>query len=243
MIKIFMCDDNETQLNKFKKMVEDTIDIECIDGEISLATTNPNDIINKVSMGKREGSGIYLLDVNLKSDINGIQLAEKIREYDPRAFIIFITTHAEMSYITFLYRVEAMDYIIKDNYASVKARLHKCLVDANKRYNVDNENKVDVFTVSVGERTINVYESEIVCFETSSTAHKIILQTVDRRIEFYGKLRDLECKLGEDFYRSHKSFIVNKKLIKEVDYLTNIIHMINGYECMGSNRLIKGIKL
>ena len=52
-------------------------------------------------------TGIYFLDVDLKSDINGIKLGSKIREKDTRGFIIFTTTHLEMSYFAFKYKVEA----------------------------------------------------------------------------------------------------------------------------------------
>lgn len=47
--------------------------------------------------------------------MNGFELAQEIRKFDPRGFIIFITTHAELSYMTFTYKVEALDYIIKDD--------------------------------------------------------------------------------------------------------------------------------
>ena len=35
-----------------------------------------------------------------------------------------LRTHAEMSYLTFLYKVEAMDYIIKDNYKNISKRMN-----------------------------------------------------------------------------------------------------------------------
>lgn len=72
--------------------------IENLDMETGLITEDPYEFIEYIK--ENTASGIYFLDVDLKSDINGIQLAEQIREYDPRGFIVFITTHAEMSYLT-----------------------------------------------------------------------------------------------------------------------------------------------
>ena len=59
--------------------------------------------------------GIYFLDIDLKTDMTGLTLAQEIRKYDPRGFIIFITTHSEMSYMTFIYKLEALDFILKDD--------------------------------------------------------------------------------------------------------------------------------
>ena len=110
MLKIFVCEDNIEQKEKLKNIIENIILIENYDMNLELATGDPHKILNYLK--STETSGIYFLDVDLHCDINGIQLAEQIRKYDPRGFIIFITTHAEMSYLTFIYKVEAMDYII-----------------------------------------------------------------------------------------------------------------------------------
>ena len=111
MLKAFICEDNKNQREKLTKIIEDIILIENYDMDLGLSTSDPYELINSIT--GTTNTGIYFLDVDLHSDINGIQLAEKIREHDPRGFIVFITTHAEMSYLTFIYKVEAMDYIIK----------------------------------------------------------------------------------------------------------------------------------
>ena len=118
MIKIFICEDNKNQQEKFKDIISNIIIIENYDMEIELVTENPYEVLEHIK--ENTTSGLYFLDVDLHSKINGIQLAEKIRKYDPRGFIVFVTTHAEMSYLTFMYKVEAMDYIIKDNYNYMK---------------------------------------------------------------------------------------------------------------------------
>ncbi len=130
MLNIMICEDNIEQLIKIKRYIKDIIMIENFDMEIVLATSKPEDIISHLK--KNKISGLYFLDVDLNSNINGIKLAEIIREYDPRGFIVFVTTHAEMSYLTFIYKVEAMDYIIKDTIENVKQRIHECILNAQK---------------------------------------------------------------------------------------------------------------
>jgi two-component system response regulator AgrA len=215
--------------------------IENLDMKLALSTESPNDILDYLS--NNEGTGLYFLDIDLKSTINGIQLAEKIREFDPRGFIVFITTHAEMSYLTFIYKVEAMDYIIKDNYDNIRERIHQCITNANTKYSSKTTELQKNFTIKVDDKIINVEYDKILFFETSKNIHKVVLHAENRQVEFYAQMKEIEDKLDSDiFYRCHKSFIVNKNKIKEIDVKNRIAYMSNGEECLISTRLIKGLK-
>lgn len=240
MLKVFICEDNNEQRERFNKLIENIITIENFDMSIALSTENPNAVIDYLK--NNTGSGLYFLDVDLKSNINGIHLAEKIREYDPRGFIVFITTHAEMSYLTFMYKVEAMDYIIKDNYNNIKERVHQCIINANSKYSLKVTDIQKNFTIKVNDKFINIEYNKILFFETSKTTHKIIIHAIDRQVEFYARMKEVEDKLDNNsFYRCHKSFIVNKDKIKEIDTKNRIAYMINGEECLISTRAIKGL--
>ena len=100
MLNVFICEDNTIERNKFEKIIKDIIMIENLDMDVSLSTGNPEDILSYLD--NNSVSGLYFLDIDLKNKNNGLKLAEKIREYDPRGFIVFVTTHAEMSYLTFI---------------------------------------------------------------------------------------------------------------------------------------------
>ncbi|WP_459480277.1 LytR/AlgR family response regulator transcription factor [Clostridium saccharoperbutylacetonicum] len=239
MLKVFICEDNRKQREKFTEAIENSIIIENFDMEIALSTDNPCDIINYLK--DNNVSGLYFLDVDLKSNINGIKLGELIRDYDPRGFIVFVTTHAEMSYLTFIYKVEAMDYIIKDNYQNVNARIHQCIVNANKKYTSKATALQKNFNIKAKDKIINIEYNKILFFETSNIIHKVILHALDRHIEFYSNMKDIEEKLDDRFYRCHRSFLVNKDNIKEIDISNKIIKMINDETCQASTRLIKGL--
>lgn len=239
MIKVFICEDNKRQREKFTETIENSIIIENFDMEVALSTENPDDII--IYLKNNNVSGLYFLDVDLKSNINGIKLAELIREYDPRGFIVFVTTHAEMSYLTFIYKVEAMDYIIKDNYQNVNARIHQCIINANKKYTSKTTAIQKNFNIKAKDKIINVEYDKILFFETSTIIHKVILHAIDRQIEFYSNMKNIEENLDDRFYRCHRSFLVNKDNIKEIDISNKIIKMINDETCQASTRLIKGL--
>lgn len=239
MLKVFICEDNKKQREKFTEAIENSIIIENFDMEVALSTENPDDIITYLKDNNL--SGLYFLDVDLKSNINGIKLAELIREYDPRGFIVFVTTHAEMSYLTFIYKVEAMDYIIKDNYQNVNDRIHQCIINANKKYTSNATALQKNFNIKAKDKIINVEYNKILFFETSTIIHKVILHAVDRQIEFYSNMKNIEEKLDDRFYRCHRSFLVNKDNIKEIDISNKVIKMINDETCQASTRLIKGL--
>lgn len=239
MLKIFVCEDNKEQRDRFAKIIKDVIIIENFDMELALAADKPEEIVAYIS--ENTVSGLYFLDIDLKAAMNGIELAAKIRKYDPRGFIVFVTTHAEMSYLTFMYKVEAMDYIIKDNYSNIKERIHQCITDAHTKYTAKTTDLQKIFSLKTEDKIINIEYNRILFFETSPTIHKIIVHAVDRQIEFYAKMKDIEEKLDERFYRCHKSYIVNKDNIKEIDISNRCIYMINGEECLISTRLLKGL--
>lgn len=239
MLSVIVCEDNEEQRKRITNFIEDSIMIENLDMEIALSAEDPEEIIEYLK--NNEVSGLYFLDVDLQSDMNGIKLAEAIREYDPRGFIVFVTTHAEMSYLTFIYKVEAMDYIIKDNYETIKERIHQCILNAHKKYSSKATELQKNFTIKVEDKIISIEYNKILFFETSNVIHKVILHAIDRQIEFYSKMKEIEEKLDSRFYRCHRSFLVNKDNIKEIDKNNRVIHMINGQECLVATRLLKGL--
>ena len=170
-----------------------------------------------------------------------MKLAQQIRLYDPRGFIIFITAHSELSYMTFQYRVEAMDFVLKDNPAEAKVKLRECLLNAMERHMLQTNKTHKVYTLEVGGRKISVDYEDILFFETSSNIHKVILHAKDRQIEFPSTLKELTGVLDSNFVRCHRAFLVNKNNIKEVDTKNRIIHFSNGETCLMSTRMMKGL--
>ena len=59
-------------------------------------------------------------------------------------------------------------------------------------------------------------------------------------IEFSGQLKDVQAQLDSRFYRCHRSYIVNKHNIKEIDFKQSIVYMTNGETCLLSVRMKKG---
>lgn len=184
----------------------------------------------------------FFLDIDLKSDINGLALAQRIRQIQPRCFIIFITSHSELSFLTFQYKVEALDFIIKDSGEHIKSKIHECLLNVYEKYTTLNNAVIKSFIINHSDKCIAVNYDQILFFETSGNIHKIILHTQNKVIEFNGQLKDVEKQLDDRFYRCHRSYIINKDNIAEVDFNNLLVYMKNGETCPVSVRLKKGLK-
>lgn len=245
-MKIFICEDNDVQKNRIIKSVEEIIEIENFHIEIALATENPKEIINYLKE-KTVDIGLYFLDVDLNTDINGIQLASEIRKYDTIGAIVFVTAKSECAPLTFEYKVEAMDYIIKDNLNEVHKRIQQCIISAKKKYLSMTTKSKKKFAISTNDRVIIIETERILFFETSYDKNRVVLHGIDRQIQFYSNLKKIEevlmeINLSDKFYRSHKSFLVNKYNIREIDLKNRVINMINGEVCEISAREVRKLK-
>ena len=238
MLNIFVCEDNPSQRERIVQIIQNTVLMEELDMQLVLDAGDPYVLLDKVKTN--ENTGIYFLDIDLGSDINGMKLAQQIRLFDPRGFIIFITAHSELSYMTFQYRVEAMDFVLKDSPAEAKVKIRECLLNAMERYTLQTNKTHKVYTVEASGRKISVDHEDIFFFETSVNIHKVILHARDRQIEFSGTIKELAGTLGGDFVRCHRSFLVNKNNIKEIDSKKRIIYFTNGESCLMSTRMMKG---
>lgn len=240
MIDIFICEDNKKQLNLFQKYISNLILMEGFDMQIVQATADPHVILKEIRTS--ENTGLFFLDIDLKSDMDGLALAQRIRQIQPRCFIVFITSHSEMSFLTFQYKAEALDFIVKDSTEHIKAKIHECLLDVSSKYTSLNNSITRTFTINQNDKRIVIDYSDILFFETSSNIHKIILHAKKRVIEFTGQLKDIEQQLDYRFYRCHTSYIINKDNISDVDFKELQVHMNNGESCPISVRRKKGLK-
>ena len=239
MLYIFVCEDDTAQRKAVVQTIQNTVLMEGLDMRLVLDTADPYELLETVKTSQE--TGIYFLDIDLNCDMNGMKLAQQIRKFDPRCFIIFITAHSELSYMTFQYRVEAMDFVLKDNPAEAKVKIRECLLHAWERHTLQTNKIHKTYTIEIGERKISVDYQDILFFETSSNIHKVVLHAKDRQIEFSGTMKDLESTLVDGFVRCHRSFLVNRNNIKEVDTKNRIIYFVNGESCLMSTRMMKEI--
>lgn len=240
MLSVFICEDNVAQRERLEKIIANYIIIEEFDMTLVLSTDNPYNVLTYLTENP-DTRGVYFLDVDLGHDINGIQLGSAIREKDIDGKIIFVTTHSELLVLTFTYKVEAMDYIIKDDTDELQRRIYETLLQAQKHYHAPHKQEEDRIKLTIGNQ-IRVFPIDDVMFiETSPTPHKLVLHLAHSSIEFYGKIADMP-KLSNTLVNSHKSYVVNTKNIVTIDKTNRKIFMKNGEYCLFSARKLKQIE-
>lgn len=237
MNNIIICEDNDMQ----RKMITSILQQESknFNYKIELSTYDPHNVIKHIR--SRENSFIYFLDVNLKSDINGFDLAKLIRIFDPNGFIVFLTAHAELTLLTFEYKVQALDYIIKGNTEVIKPRIVECLNVIKNNINYAKKNTNNKLSIDTGGNIILLNYDDILFFETSGKEHKITVHTIHGHYEFYGTLKNLEKTVPSEFYKSHRSYLINTRKIQSIDKSKMLIKMVNNEICYVSLRYMKGL--
>lgn len=209
MVPIKICEDNHFYRQLLQKELEKYIMISQYDFEITLVTGDPEDILREEL--KNSVQCIYFLDVDLQHETyDGFKLGKEIRKQDPRGFIIYVTTHEELAFETFRYRVEAMDYVVKDDEKNFLLRLRRCLDSIVERIEADKTDDRRYYTVKVFDELHHVPVEDIIMIETSSQKHRLIIQTETQSLEFFASLAEVEKDLGKPFVRVHRSFLVNR---------------------------------
>ncbi|MEG0978806.1 MAG: LytTR family DNA-binding domain-containing protein [Oscillospiraceae bacterium] len=178
---------------------------------------------------------ILFLDINL-TGMNGLEFTEKLNSRKHRPHIIFITAYENFALDAF--RVNATDYILKPiEVARLKQAIDK--VAELKAVEKRNQNKASEST-QVSENNMPKNESESVervmaeafgrfilvdvndiCYAFTEGDH-VYLKTATEKIMTRFTLKELEEKLNSKvFYRTHRSFIVNIRRVKEIQPFFN----------------------
>ena len=147
---------------------------------------------------------ILLLDVEMKN-MNGIELAKRIRKDNNRAEIIFITSHFE--FVGEGYEVDALHYLIKP--ISVE-KFTQVLIKAAEKLSVEPPSVV----ISCEGETVKLYESDILYVE--SFLHYIVIHTKDNEYKIKENISVFENKVSDVFYRIHRSYLVSLKYITRI---------------------------
>ena len=147
------------------------------------------------------------VDVTVKQ---GIHYAELLRENYPGSAIVLV---ADMSISPVTYMkpsIMAAALLLKPLSHEPVRQTFEELMD----HFVDNASEEDVFVVENRDERQRIPYSAILYFE--ARAKKIYVCTADCEYGFYDTMEQLEGRLADNFVRSHRSYLINKKYIKKV---------------------------
>jgi DNA-binding LytR/AlgR family response regulator len=162
---------------------------------------------------------VVLLDIRMPGG-TGLEVASALREAPHRPAVIFTTAYPD--YAVEAFDLEAADYLVKPFDAD---RLRRALDRALSSGPDDDEPPAGGATatgtevtgripVQRGERTVLVDQQEVVY--ASAARGYSHLKLADERVLVSFSLADLERRLPRNFFRAHRSYLVNLDHVREL---------------------------
>ncbi len=204
-MRIAICDDEE----KVRQMLL-----------MKVRTSFPEDTIETFENGEeflntRIIPDILLLDIKMPG-ILGMEVARRLRERTDKTVIIFIT--GEERFVFDSFDVHAFHYLVKPfsdeklqevlgsaRAETMKQSLSKGRTGHEKKYVMVNSKGAHV----------RICLDDVIYAEVFNS--KVVVHATDSDIEYYGKLTDLEKIAGEDFFRTHRAYLIHLKYVKGYD--------------------------
>lgn len=209
-MRIAICDDEVAVLSSLSDFINKTY------RDINLLTEQYSSGETLIRAIEKQGMSYDLLFLDIEmDDIDGIQVAKKVHAFLADMYIVFITSHDEFAMTG--YEVSAFRFLTKpiqpQKLIEAITAVKKELLN-QKTIHVESKDKEAVLKVK-----------DILYIEAQDKNVKIVQQKqsyYDRnRIDFYTHL------LGSnDFYRVHRSYLINLRYIKFIDSLD--VLMVNG---------------
>lgn len=234
MIPVYICDDEQRVRRNLEQIVSRQILI--LDGDMGpLRTTDDPEELLRL---QREAAvpAVYFLDIDFPGKMSGLALAQRLRQYDPRGFIVFITAHGDLAFETFRLRLEALDYIVKGDADGMAVRVQKCLESIQERMQAQRPGQGGYCTVKILDAVRHIPVEEILYFEAVGYRHMLRLHLDGELLEFNSSLDHFEKELGEEFWRCHRGFLVNRRRISSVRLKEQLIELDNGETCLLSRK-------
>lgn len=193
MLKIAIVENEPAELRTMQEYVQryfsslgEPVEISCFDDGDKFVEEYPS-------------PDIIFMDIEMKR-MDGISAARKIRAFDERALLLFVTNMVNLALEG--YSVDASDFVIKPlSYDSFCARMERTMRKLDSRRDKFIEIK------SGGEKLI--VNLKDISFVEASNRKLIIHKTDGTGMELNSSLNALESQLGDSFFRCHNAFLVN----------------------------------
>lgn len=207
MLNFVLCDDNLSVLDRLEKMLNTLFLKHDYDAQITFKSDSANDVLSYV---KDNTVNVLILDINLQSNISGIELAAKVRQNNKKVYIIFTTGHLEYAMVA--YKVKTFDYLAKpitiERLETTIVRLFDDIYHTPKQYlKLSNKSMIN-------QDDIHYIKKD---------GMKVVVYTNTEQFETYSSFSKIQDSLSNKFVRCHKSYIANIDNITNVEATNNII--------------------
>ncbi|CEO34607.1 two-component response regulator VirR-like [[Clostridium] sordellii] len=202
MLNIVICEDEIEQQEILKDYLEQILNEINIKYEILIFNSG-----EELFKNYPDNIDIFLLDIQMYG-LNGMEVARKIRQIDKKEVEIIFTTSL-IEYIQEGYEVRAYRYLLKPiKLEDLKKHIISCIEELTK-------NKEIYIAVNEKNNTCKVKISEITYIEIQK--REMTIHTINEDYTINSSMSKLENELSKyNFYRCHKSFMVNIDFIKNI---------------------------
>lgn len=214
-LRTLIVDDEYLARQELRFLLEQFRDIEIV-GEAASAT-------EALKLIQALDYDVLFLDINLPG-VSGVELAHKIHKHPRRPEVIFTTAYE--NYALEAFSVNAIDYILKPvskqrlKQAIDKLRSKKSEATAPpaaksaQQGAVPDPISINRIIAEAGGRMVLVDVDKI--FFAFVKRDMVYIKTFDEEMLTRFTLKELEAKLGSNFFRSHRSYIVNIQKVREI---------------------------
>ena len=217
MINVVVCDDD----NSFRHKVVEQIK-KYMDNKFDYRILEYNDYnSNFIKIIKEDLENvIYILDIEAPTR-SGIDVARIIRKLDVESPIIFLTGHEELGNLVLAKNINILSFINKfDNFANkLKTSLNTAMKLLNKKHMLRFNDRGSIYSIEC---------DRILYITTDTVARKTIIVTDKGDHKVNNPLNYFLEILNGDFCQSHKSCIINKNRVANLNNNNNTIVFDNG---------------
>lgn len=215
MLKIAVIEDSKEYADLLKKKILETDFKDDTEIDLYLDPMKFLDVL-----GRGEKYQICFSDIEMPG-MDGVKLAEKIREKDSKMILIFVSSYLE--YATEGYQVKAFDYLLKGNAdvkwdALIERVIRQLEDDREKVYKITLQNSVEVIPVDC---IIYIYKEGKYCNFVVDGMDKTAVRKTIREV---GE----ELQIYRNFIQVKRGYIINIEKIRK--YTSEKVIMENGDE-------------
>ncbi|MHB8869253.1 MAG: LytR/AlgR family response regulator transcription factor [Thermoleophilia bacterium] len=158
---------------------------------------------------------VVFLDINLP-DIDGIEVAARLAEGADNPYVVFVTAYSEFAVRAF--EVSAFDYLVKPvTERRIDQTVDRLLstLDATARPTQDQHSRLERLAVNRSDKTVLLALHRILYFQAEGDYTRVVAQGGSYLANY--SLKSLGERLdSKEFFRCHRSYIVNLSHVSEI---------------------------
>ena len=238
-LKIIMVDDEAGVLLFLELIIEEIEGVRIVGKAENAADT--------IKLVKEQNPDIAFLDIELP-DMNGIELARMLKEINVELEIVFVSAYDK----EYLPKAVKLEFGI-DDFISKPIDKERVIMACNRLFRKISGSKSSkipsAILIKIKDdnedkfKEVLVELDKILYIEKEKSTDYVIIHCMDKKYKTRQSLDSLNKKLDISFFRSHNSYIVNTKYVKEISGDSDMSSYIISFGSYEGKALLRKIKV